>query len=381
MYLKLKNVSPKRYIQVLSPSMSVTLFGKWVFVDMIKLKLNSYRFKLAPKALTSVPIRRRKCGHRDTRMPHATGGRDWRDAAISRRAPRDASHHQKLGRDEEEFSLGAFREHGQSCDLRLPLPAPCEEIPVVVSPPSLWLFVTAALQSSARCEGAGTGEAPRAHGGRHAVYSDETTSWPGSPSHGPPPLSTTGSLGSYFPSPQCRVCLPVAGVTDTRQPGAPGPQHSRCLVAWLLTSLGPMPGTVHVQGLPRWGPGLTAKEGNGKEPTPVRAELLCGAPISSSPNDTPKLPLMSPVPSSPVIHETQPPNKLRGRRLSPFFFLTIKESLHPLLLGMPAHFPAYAILFPSLRRSLPRPRLIQLNATSSMKLSRMHSNQSHVMDV
>ena len=55
---ELKNVSPKRHIQVLSPSMSVTLFGKWVFVDIIKLKMNSYRGELAPTALTSV-LRRR----------------------------------------------------------------------------------------------------------------------------------------------------------------------------------------------------------------------------------------------------------------------------------------------------------------------------------
>ena len=137
---------------------------------------------------------------------------------------------------------------------------------------------------------------PRACGGRRAVNSDKTTSRPGPRHTGPPPLSTTSTLGSYFPSPQCCVCHTVAGVTNTRQPGAPGRQQSRCLVARLLTSLGPVPTIVCVQGLPRWGPCLVAKERNGKEPNPVRAELLHGAPISSSPHETQKLPLMSPGP-------------------------------------------------------------------------------------
>ena len=122
----------------------VTLFGNWAFAHMIKLRRGLAGLRGSPNPGTDVVVRRGRCGHRDTeaRRPCDHRSRDWSDAS-ARQEISQCGPHQKLEESSLETSEGSWLFCHLSLDI-WPL-EPWENTFLLVKPPSLWHFVTAAL--------------------------------------------------------------------------------------------------------------------------------------------------------------------------------------------------------------------------------------------
>ena len=89
--------------------MNVTLFGKRIFTDVIKL-----RTRVGIHLKTGVLIRWGNFGHKQRDIQGRTSfdnqGRDWSDVSMSLGMQRTASNHQKLERSKKGSSSRTFKE-------------------------------------------------------------------------------------------------------------------------------------------------------------------------------------------------------------------------------------------------------------------------------
>lgn len=102
-------VTPKRYFHW--EAGTVTLFGKWVFVDVIKLRISRLTLtwiSIHPKSKDKYPYKKRDGWKTEWRRPQGDGDRDRSYADMSQGPPRTTGSLPELGKGMEQILPQSF---------------------------------------------------------------------------------------------------------------------------------------------------------------------------------------------------------------------------------------------------------------------------------